>query len=290
MYGSRNGGRTILDGGGHRPVTDGLLRLSKKLHLQGHLVPRAIGESAFSTIYTGADVEIHKSKVQNDPLYYCLDFARLFPPLYTERTEPPSNIFVFLFRAEFLKSYPHHLSSDAMSGFGKLDPDFKSHCQAIAQATKFLKEDYIKDKVTNLHEKIENPSQFAHHWGINLRFLGRIRYHILQKDSKTEDDVFNLQALLEEMVCRVIHKLVQGKMRNLQAHGSGTNEDRLKSEVSHILNLLIEPSHNIWKNPHGWLKARLIDKYGRESFSEKELQASCDISQELSIAKFFDVT
>jgi len=59
-------------------------------------------------------MEIHKGK---DGRYYCLDTARLFPPLKPVVSKPGSHLYR-LFRPEFVQTYSKPLSSDAYSSFG----------------------------------------------------------------------------------------------------------------------------------------------------------------------------
>lgn len=100
MYGSNDGGKKVLNK--DPAVTQLVERLCKQLNLKGHYC----GRDYKVFIYSPGDLEAHKGK---DGRVYCLDTARMFPPLRPDKSKKGSFLYR-LMRPEFVRKYSKPLS------------------------------------------------------------------------------------------------------------------------------------------------------------------------------------
>jgi len=131
VYGSRDGGKTILSGKRQPKIQAMMSRLAERLNLEPHIVVDSRTEKHL--MYTCTDIEVHLGR---DGRYYLLDrffffglffffflkflflkSARLMPPQTPPRDRVRS-VFYQLFRQEFLTWYNKCLSSDGYTRFG----------------------------------------------------------------------------------------------------------------------------------------------------------------------------
>lgn len=120
------------------------------------------------------DIEGHKSR---EGEFYVVDFARVFPPEAAIPGDPkePGRILYKLLRPELVSRYPLPLSSDALTGWGKRDPDSKIHNAEVVEATKHLLFEIIPRFVSDLLNPAEQTSIFDNitgsmkQRGINVR-------------------------------------------------------------------------------------------------------------------------
>lgn len=82
------------------------------------------------------DLEIHRAR---DNRIYVLDFARLFPPEHSGKPQRGHEIFYELFRPEFVRRWNVKLCSDALSGWGRHDPEWKTHNRHVREASEHLR-------------------------------------------------------------------------------------------------------------------------------------------------------
>lgn len=136
------------------------------------------------------DIEIHKGE---DDRLYVIDVARLMPPEAPELSITPherSNYFMLL-RPCLVFKYAYPLSSDAYTGFGRDGEDI--HNAEVWRATKFLQTVLVPEMGRQLvlgryrvHGR--HLCQVLHKTGINLRYLGLLRYHMRLFQSATAEE------------------------------------------------------------------------------------------------------
>jgi hypothetical protein len=165
IYGSCNAGLTIC-APKHPMQLVMIERLGRELNLAQHRVADA--EGCVHTLALPADMEVHASPADPSALY-CLDVARLMPPMLAE-PDRPRDVFSKLFRAEFLRRYPFALSPDAFSGFGIIDGEL--HSAAVKEATRFLHEELIPKVARKLTAKDAlHVTRYLQQCGVNARFF-----------------------------------------------------------------------------------------------------------------------
>jgi hypothetical protein len=109
--------------------------LGKRLNLK----PHAVGTSSdnMANMYVGFDVEGHLGE---DKRYYLVDTTRLMPPLAPDSNAKGKQWLYRFVRAEFLRSYPVPLSSNA---FCKLAANAEVDNQEVKDATQRLVEEVL---------------------------------------------------------------------------------------------------------------------------------------------------
>lgn len=132
-YGCSDGGETVI------ASMDRLNKIMENVGKRLFLAPHFVGGKM---IFGPGDQEVHEG---SDGRFYCIDLARVFcceappkPGLRPDPTLDPRAVFYNLLRPEFLLNYGIPLVSDAYSGWGKLDPNFKQHNAAVYEATLHL--------------------------------------------------------------------------------------------------------------------------------------------------------
>jgi serine/threonine protein kinase len=135
-YGSMDGARTVH--ASHEPLNRRIELAASMLNLAAHTVWNT-ARTQSAVLHTCGDLEGH---VGRDGRLYCIDTARLFPPVTPLRGARSSYLY-WLMRPEFVRHNPVPLSSDAFSPFGKRDERAIEHDQAARAATNRLETDVI---------------------------------------------------------------------------------------------------------------------------------------------------
>lgn len=241
IYGTPDGGKTIYD---ENPKFNAKMKLAaQKLRLKPHYVGLSPNDKGV-LMYSCADLEGHEGE---DGRYYCLDFARCFPPIVPDSNLKNSHLYR-LFRPEFVKKYEIPLCPDTFSGF-VANHDAKEQIQEIKEATLAL---YTKN-IPNFAQELngmESESQLTqnsikesmHKRGINLCFLGMIRQNLTNQKFK------NL--FLVEMIARVARHQINERLRAKMQELKIDLQQPYKVVVIHYMNSLFgssEESTNIWK-------------------------------------------
>lgn len=175
--------------------------------------------------------------------YVAIDLARIFPP------EPPSvgkeqglkrpHLFRLL-RPELVRISPFPLSSDAFTGFGRVDMDVHNH--RVRYIFNYLMEHIIPDFSSMLDQgKIAfSPTnifvQSLHRHGINVRWIGKVR-----SITKTTGP---RQALLYEMVFRVLKNRSRALLRQ-EIQNLPSDQDVLQVMVA-VLTQLCDAHGVFW--------------------------------------------
>jgi hypothetical protein len=241
IYGSADAGKTILTAE-NSPHLPKIQRLAAELHLAEHRVTNAQGD--VKSICLSTDIEVHRS-LTDPALAFCIDTARLLPPMAPQR---PRDIYSRLFRPEWLMRYAKPLSSDACSGFGRLDAEI--HRAAIVEATRVMLEETIPNVAGSMKEaNVQDICAFLQERGVNLRYLGRVRTHCPVPAVRV--------ALLAEMVARVTQKHLRALWRGPVAAGI-SSLPLLKIAAAELNSVRLggEPE---------WLRRGLHDKYGGDA-------------------------
>jgi hypothetical protein len=173
IYGSPDAGNTV-----HAFDDEFNIKMEQaaaKLNLKPHKV------GVHQTIICGpGDIEGHKS--QEDGKYYVVDYARLMPPQVKLETDAQRNTHLFyLLRPELVQANSVPLSSDALTGLSRHDPERKVHNAEVVEACQRLFTEVIPNFAQKILVGIES-TLFAgprlcglfHRAGINLRHLGRV--------------------------------------------------------------------------------------------------------------------
>jgi hypothetical protein len=199
IYGSADAGNTVF-------TTDADFNkkmevAAKSINLKGHKVgPQCI------EVFGPGDIEGHKSDI--DGKYYLVDYARLMPPQLklagTENSKQQTHLFQLL-RPELVMSNDVPLSSDALTGLSKYDPDRLVHNAEVQEATQRLFQKAIPACAARLFKEEEESIRASdklcsmiHEAGINLRHLGRIWVALPVEAKRCKS------AILTEMVARIL--------------------------------------------------------------------------------------
>ena len=161
-----------------------------------------------ATLHMAADVEGH---VGEDGRFYIIDTARLFPPTVPggcDMKKRSGSFMVDVFRPEFLQKYcsDSPLSSDAFSGFGRVD--YQLHNTEVRRvfdevfvkkaipsaAEAILKTDFdsIEKKrykgtmLRQFYQDGTHISNILHEYGVNVRYLGLV-YRCLEEGGREKE-------------------------------------------------------------------------------------------------------
>ncbi|KAL6056200.1 Clu domain-containing protein [Balamuthia mandrillaris] len=295
-YGSPDAGRTVhYNPKIHRSIKQAGMKLNLKAHKLGP------PDNAVS-FYTPVDLEAH---IGTDGRIYLLDVARVFPPETPKPGIKCGHLFRLL-RPELVKKYPIPLCSDAFSYF-ILEHNPMEHNSEVAEATAFLENELVPGFTSRLRR--HEPSNYLliesmHQWGINVRYLGRIRHlmgQLIQQETKGEDtqhknkegkeedyaEMWNWY-LLFEMVTRVIKSLLRQVMRRKIRALVQPRDKSLKKEVVRWLNLIFgnnEESKEVWEVN---IKQQLLKKYDGQCLSSYERSLEFDLKKYISVQSPFN--
>lgn len=228
-------------------------------------------------LYSCADLEGHRGY---DGRFYCLDFARVFPPLRSERTSKNEHLYR-LFRPEFVKKYSKPLCSDTYSGFVSKHGG-ETHIQEVVDASNFLYQKIIPSFAQELSTfsanhsveelaKLWNIKGALHKKGINLCQMG-----ILRRYTKAKPDSPVKLLLLTEMIARTckheIHELLRNKLKETKL----ALQEPYKGVVVDYLNIVFgksSESSEYWRNT---LK-RKMNVFFPHALEIEELDVTCDL-------------
>lgn len=215
-YGSADGGFTIASDKG---FSKKMKQIANVLNLKGHYVKeRKTG--TLKLMYGPVDIEGH---IGLDGRYYCVDTARLFPPVTPNLAVRGCHLFRLL-RSEAVKKSPHPLSSDAFTGWGAHNKK-KNNCEVIA-ATKHMLHETIPflvngDILRALEKRLAieglnkipeiDIKSLLHEQGVNMRYAGMLAHYA----SGQLPGVRNL--LWAQMIGRAFAAIVHNSMRSLPA-------------------------------------------------------------------------
>ena len=165
-------------------------------------------------IYGPIDLEGHVGK---DGKYYLVDFSRLFPPDIPQNFNNYSSYLFQLLRPEIVKINPFPLCSDSLSNFVQNNEEKAKYYHEINQTFLFLLQKRIPNFVEILARK--NPSlyqpvhliQSIHRCGINIRYIGKIRFLLLQFNSNYAREWANV--ILIEMISRTLKWILKERLR-----------------------------------------------------------------------------
>eukprot|EP01125_Pyxidicula_operculata_P011795 TRINITY_DN385_c1_g1_i1.p1 TRINITY_DN385_c1_g1~~TRINITY_DN385_c1_g1_i1.p1 ORF type:complete len:1249 (+),score=314.60 TRINITY_DN385_c1_g1_i1:1159-4905(+) len=276
IYGSQDGGVTVH---ADNPKLNSLMKMAgKMLNLKPHLA----GKDK-TKIYGPADIEGHLSP--DDNMFYLLDFARTMPPQVTLHKDRGRRHLFELLRPEFVRSNNVPLSSDALTGMGKWDPEQATHNAEIKDACKRLFTELIPTfakttLVQSSEEILVTPSQpqmiekfekylnnitpdeivlRVHRAGINIRHLGFVRMNV-----KNE---YISKLILEEMVARVIKDQIYASTRETMKKLKIPSDEPYRAVIVDIINqLFVENRTNYWTKD---VKVKLMDKFLNSLFANE---------------------
>lgn len=229
-YGSSDGGKTVHKDNPelNQKMEDAAKRMNLKGHYTGVRIPKLI--------YGPGDIEGH---IGLDGKVYVLDFARTFPPegiLPGDKNTEKGRVLYKLLRPELVLSNPVPLSSDAFTGWGRADENWKIHNEEVTNATKRLYFQVIPTFVSELtKDNIDSFVADMHIRGINLRQMGFIRSLLLRLNRKELAEKVFL-----ELIARSMRSELTNIWRDIVRNHLLINLDVLKSTAADILNLIIQ--------------------------------------------------
>jgi len=226
-YGSCDGGNTIHCSDEHMNTL--MERVANVLNLKGHYAGLNAGSRAF--LHGPADLEGHLGR---DGRYYVLDLSRVFPPERPSKHAEKGSFLYKLLRPELVASAPEPLSSDAFSRFGA--DEASEHNQQVADMTEHLLDTVIPkfarwmcttgEATIAKRWRKRSPGIVDFRWlqnelhrsGINLRYLGKIRHHILHSMSCESTSLYYCIPLITtEMVARSLKHILRAVLRQVQS-------------------------------------------------------------------------
>lgn len=232
IYGSSDAGVTV-----HTKDPDFNMQMAaaaKSVNLKAHKVgPKQV------EVYGPGDIEGHKSK--SDGKYYLVDYARLLPPQVkinesAENQKRQTHLFQLL-RPELVLANPVPLSSDALTGLSKYDPDRLVHNTEVQEASRRLFEVVIPNFAVQLFKEGEASIKasarlcaLVHQAGINLRHLARV-WIALPKEAKACKT-----AVLTEMVARAMKDEIKDQLRATMRRVRVPSEGPYRRKVIDYLN------------------------------------------------------
>ncbi len=264
VYGSRDAGVTVRHDDAEMNAK--MVMAASRINLKEHRVGR------FEVpLCSPVDIEGHRGM---DGRLYLLDFARTFPPEYftSSSWEKSCNLYKQL-RPELVKSWYRPLSSDALSAFGKSDRVV--HDMEVKEATEHLVHVVIPAHARWLNE---NPPETLgalitgmHMKGINVRYLGHLRTHLLENES------ISLMCL-HEMIARRQKSTVTVLLREIAKQQSTVVEEPLRAASAKFFNLVIgnsAKSEGYWKET---VKTGVLSKF-KTGLTEEERAPGFDLRQ-----------
>ncbi|GAM20836.1 hypothetical protein SAMD00019534_040110 [Acytostelium subglobosum LB1] len=239
VYGSSDGGITVHSD--NTSFNEKMEKSAQILNIKGHIV----GRDNPRLLHSCGDIEGH---IGNDGNFYLLDFARVFPPVVKIiENGPPSHLYELL-RPELVKSNSKPLSSDALTGWGKFDPNSSEHNYEVKEASyklflkvipKFVK--YL-DGLDMCEKKELHLTQELHRVGINCRYLGLIKRQVHCPCVR--------RIILCEMLARTIRSEVMALFRGKMKTADTPSEEPFKEVVVQYFNKVFKfestPKGNAW--------------------------------------------
>eukprot|EP01124_Arcella_intermedia_P030934 TRINITY_DN6876_c0_g1_i1.p1 TRINITY_DN6876_c0_g1~~TRINITY_DN6876_c0_g1_i1.p1 ORF type:complete len:1561 (-),score=403.22 TRINITY_DN6876_c0_g1_i1:65-4528(-) len=215
VYGSCDAGKSMK---WEESIHNKLEKMAKSLNLRPHLGPHD------TVMALCGDLEIHKFTLDDKPVYYGLDMARIFPPADPQPGSPYGSIFFRMLRPELIKMFSTPLSSDAFSKWQSSDPLATEMNADVTSIMKLLQKQINQFALHLSHNKevnnkfilpdvqltkrplfngvatVDSFSRELHTKGINLRYLGSILIKMEGND---------------EMQCYIASLLIIRALKNL---------------------------------------------------------------------------
>jgi tetratricopeptide (TPR) repeat protein len=220
IYGSSDCGHRVFQG--DDKLIRELKKAAKRQNIKEHMAGLHVQTSG--NLFGPIDMEGH---VGSDGRHYLVDFSRVLPPQTPKRNVPMGHLFQLL-RPEFVKDYKSPLCSDAFTGFIRGHRGEEDHNREIVEATNHLLvviiPEFAKELSAMMKEALNKGqhmsnfrlTEMMHRRGINMRFLGVVRHHIIEKAANWDCQLL----LLVEMAARVIknnlRKRLREKMKSLK--------------------------------------------------------------------------
>lgn len=246
-------------------------------------------------LYLCGDIEGH---VGTDARFYCLDFARVFPPeklpaaekaLEVDADSGATNSFLYkLLRPELVLSHPTPLNSDARSQFIARDlyrEEFKAANAGVQAATERLLKEVVPAFAATLAKLSPLELQRAsysltdelHRVGINCRHLGRVRRALPPSANN-----FKQTFVLTEIVARACKNRLRALWRHkLEQMRVPSSEPYLDVAVD-FFNALLHNGGDLWRAP-AQLKAQIQTSFPG-ALTDAELSATYDLRRSVDLA------
>jgi hypothetical protein len=176
VLGSNDGGETVMNC--DEEARETIVRVCDLLGLVQHCVAGVMCPGP-------GDLEIHRG---TDGRIYALDFARLFPPEHSGLPKLGHEIFYSLLRAEAVRNAPIKLCSDALTGWGRHDPNWKEHNRHLKEYSDHL-------RITVAHECALALSKHFDSMNNLLIAPGRTEYDVVNMSFRS----FRLEQIVKEM-------------------------------------------------------------------------------------------
>lgn len=179
------------------------------------------------------------------------DYARLMPPqvrLERDRASGRQTHLFQLLRPELVQTNSVPLSSDALTGLGKSDPDRKTHNDEVIAASKRVFEQIIPTFVQRLERERASDLRASkqlcdqlHSAGINIRHLGLL-YSLIRPKYPTVR-----KALLTEMAARIMKDDIKEKLRVTMQRVRVPSEEPYRLALLQYLNsVFVTSSSDYW--------------------------------------------
>lgn len=239
QLGSRDGGSTVRGRESCRDtdLSDLAFEAARRLNLKPHIA--GLNEDNVDTVPFAADVEAHLGL---DGRYYVLDLARLMPPEHYRATSHllvPSGRAGWStrrLRADFVRQWSTPLDADALSNFGKHNPDQSESGAELRRATKSLIDERLSVCAQDLlrtfsslgsgtslvygsshRSRMTFVAHEIHRFGIGLRHMGFIRRRVATDDDEESSPLKNsvVSTLLGTMISRTLKNVLRMRLRSI---------------------------------------------------------------------------
>eukprot|EP01129_Flabellula_baltica_P017289 TRINITY_DN953_c0_g1_i1.p1 TRINITY_DN953_c0_g1~~TRINITY_DN953_c0_g1_i1.p1 ORF type:complete len:572 (+),score=91.19 TRINITY_DN953_c0_g1_i1:93-1808(+) len=203
-------------------------------------------------MFFSAEVEFHYA---HDRIYM-LGFSRVLPG------NNPSQPLAQAFRDEFLSMHDFHLSPDVYTQYDTSESTYRDTADiAIKTLQKFIEEGFWEGvKQERIKFNRRNVKDTLHSNGINLRYMGLLRYHC--QDNKYRS------AILKEMILRAIKQMLNIHIEKTVFRESLPSYHIANEIIENMYNNLIDKTNPIWCQSQ--LKKTILDKFGKQSLTEAE--------------------
>eukprot|EP01127_Copromyxa_protea_P002621 TRINITY_DN1255_c0_g3_i1.p1 TRINITY_DN1255_c0_g3~~TRINITY_DN1255_c0_g3_i1.p1 ORF type:complete len:1791 (-),score=341.55 TRINITY_DN1255_c0_g3_i1:71-5443(-) len=266
IYGSKDAARTVH--ADDPTLNKAMERIGRALNL----APHHVGDQP-EMLYLCGDIEGH---IGQDGKYYCLDFARVFPPEYLPEDEkqsviecllpctpqkPTSEFLYKLLRPELVKGNEEPLNSDSLSMFIGSSYKEKNKARAgVINATKRMITDVIdsfaQEMISNIAPSEMSDPSFSltneiHRFGINCRHLGRLRRRLLNDPKNSnKKQMFKPTFVLVEIAARAAKNHLQAKWRKKMAETKVPSSEPYRDVAVRYFNKVLRDEKGYWSDPH----------------------------------------
>lgn len=329
IYGSMDMKKSIINKDRHFEKL--MENVAKTLNLEKHTcVLRDSNNNVISqeVMYTCADIEGHLNP--KDGRYYVVDVARLFPPEDIEKRPEqsgkehsgiiPSYYLIQHLRPELVRQWKEPLNSDSFSPFAQVEDKIirEEHESRISDCTYYLKKFVIPEFAKSLRNKYadsnieklryltsEHLIFSLHEAGINIRFLGLVKYHLelsltsddtslCRNDTNRNNNNNNLQVaghsksckqlralILLEMISRVIKDyFIDGMRRNMKESEVFSVRPALKTATEIYNTMLTDATFwtSVGSSSGPSVKKLILAKFGSWALNDEEKQTTMNIA------------